>query len=235
MGHHQSVDLFHRLIEAYPQALHHPRSVLHIVCRYNKSAEIMRAVMQAYPEAAHTVYFDGELPLHTACQNPRSASLIPALVRANVVAVRSKDSHGKLPLHHACQSSLPVSVLQHLVFLFPESINVYDRWNKIPSDYCTDDNVEARTYLANVEHTNRLIVYTDLQEKWIEGFLKVGWFEKHIIIIIIFVPSLLVPSWAIIEDTQLEVSAVIQLNEGEVEGKEKTSNTIGESLTRTES
>lgn len=107
---------------------------LHMACRSNASAGIVKMLLDQYPMATEVQNSDGDLPLHLACKYGSSADVVRMLVDASPRSTQVKNKAGRKPsdlledttvegdtlLHQVCHSGVPLEILHVLVDSYPE-------------------------------------------------------------------------------------------------------------------
>lgn len=110
---------------------------LHMACRSNASAAVVKMLLDRYPKATEVQNFDGDLPLHLACRFGSCPEVVRMIIDANPKSVDVRNNEGKKPLdllleytttttesttllHQVCQSGVPYEILRVLGDSYPE-------------------------------------------------------------------------------------------------------------------
>ncbi len=130
------------LIDAHPESLHREDNdgyiPLHKLCinenlEDTTAVDILGLLLERYPEAVRRVENKyGATPIHMACGvGSKSLEFCRMLIEAYPGSERIGDHLPSLPFHLACRHC-SVAVAEYLYNLYPESINVADRYGAYP-------------------------------------------------------------------------------------------------------
>mmetsp|Transcript_17698 Transcript_17698/g.27093 ORF Transcript_17698/g.27093 Transcript_17698/m.27093 type:complete len:244 (+) Transcript_17698:211-942(+) len=126
---HPPVEIINVLCAAYPESLKltesaYRRNALHIACRSQASAEVVKALMEYGPEAAVTDDSLGRLPIHYALSNAATDEVILIMLKKYPGTARCTDTRGWLPIHVACSVGSSLEVVKALLDAYPESVTL---------------------------------------------------------------------------------------------------------------
>jgi hypothetical protein len=128
---------FRELVEAYPESLQtpvHHALVIHHVCIFVQSLEIIQYLVEAFP-ASLMIPWDtsGKLPIHCALGHPgTSQEMVEYLAEMCPESLSKPDYTGRLPIHMACLNGYSLSILKLLADKSPGSIEYPDLNESLP-------------------------------------------------------------------------------------------------------
>ena len=134
----------------------HEELILHQICKYQPTPEIIETILSLYPNLARKLNNDEQFPLHVASENGASSDVISLLCKSNTRAPGTKDINGRTPLHLACLEYSnqyndveirPVGpalslTIKLLVQFSPMTVNVKDMHGKTALQYAYDTKID---------------------------------------------------------------------------------------------
>ena len=137
----------------------HEELILHQICKYQPTPEIIETILSLYPNLARKLNNDEQFPLHVASENGASSDVISLLCKSNPRAPGTKDMNGRTPLHLACleysnkYNDLGVRpkgpalslTIKLLVQFSPMTVNAKDIDGKTALQYAYDTEIDYKS------------------------------------------------------------------------------------------
>ncbi len=161
----------------------HEELILHEICRYQPTPEIIEQILSLCPILARILNNDEQFPLHVAVENGASSDVISLLCKSNPKAPGTKDMNARTPLHLACLeysnryndgAVRPVGpalslTIKLLVQFSPMTVNIKDIHGKTALQYAYDTKIDCKSlrFLEKALHIEQDIRSLDEENNFV--------------------------------------------------------------------